>query len=74
MSLILQLAASTAKHAAAALEESRQRAAREQRMARLKVLFACRQLACMCGHAHDLVHLLFVLGCFAGRLYWRGNR
>lgn len=37
----LQLAASTAKHAAAALTESRQRAAREQRMARLKVWQGC---------------------------------
>lgn len=37
----LQLAASTAKHAAAALAESRQRAAREQRMARLKVRQGC---------------------------------
>ncbi|PRW58918.1 piezo-type mechanosensitive ion channel-like protein isoform X1 [Chlorella sorokiniana] len=34
--VVAELAASTAKHAAAALEESRQRAAREQRMARLK--------------------------------------
>jgi len=34
-----QLAASTHKHAEAALEESRQRAAREQRMDRLKVTF-----------------------------------
>ncbi len=42
-----QLAASTHKHAEAALEESRQRAAREQRMARLKVHFGVAlQYAC----------------------------
>lgn len=72
MSLILQLAASTAKHAAAALEESRQRAAREQRMARLKVRFVCKLLRCMCGHAHN--GCIYCFACFAGRFYWSGNR